>query len=207
MDGPQNVLFWGSVQTTELIIWCGRKCESTNSSNTSTFCTLFVPIWFLAALAALYLTLYTYNRREPTYNHGEPTYNHGEPTYNHGEPTYNHREPTYNHREPTYNRGEPLTATLDIEDEWIYDTTLIPLTIMTPTIMTTLIPLTQTTQNDKNPHNQLNLLNLNTLEHFTLTLTMTSTLTMIKGSKLWCQGSFALLRCSYCSVVSNTNLV
>ena len=130
--------------------------------------------WFLAALAALYLTLYTYNRREPTYNHGEPTYNHG--------------EPTYNHREPTYNRGEPLTATLDIEDEWIYDTTLIPLTIMT-----TLIPLTQTTLNDKNPHNQLNLLNLlNTSEHFTLTLNMTSTLTMIKGSKLWCQGSFAL---------------
>ena len=58
---------------------------------------------FLAALAALYLTLYTYNRREPTYNHREPTYNHG--------------EPTYNHREPTYNRGEPLTATLEIEDE------------------------------------------------------------------------------------------
>ena len=58
---------------------------------------------FLAALAALYLTLYTYNRREPTYNHGEST--------------YNHREPTYNHREPTYNRGEPLTATLEIEDE------------------------------------------------------------------------------------------
>ena len=65
---------------------------------------------FLAALAALYLTLYTYNRREPTYNHGEPT-------YNHGEPTYNHREPTYNRREPTYNRGEPLTATLEITDE------------------------------------------------------------------------------------------
>ena len=61
---------------------------------------------------------------------------------------------------------------------------LIPLTIMTPTIMTTLIPLTQTTQNDKNPHNQHNLLNLNTLEHFTRTLTMTSTLTLIKGSKL-----------------------
>ena len=58
---------------------------------------------FLAALAALYLTLYIYNHREPTYNHGEPT--------------YNHREPTYNRREPTYNRGEPLTATLEITDE------------------------------------------------------------------------------------------
>ena len=78
---------------------------------------------FLAALAALYLTLYTYNRREPTYKR----------------------------REPTYNRGEPLTATLEITDERIYAITRIPLTTMTPTIMTTLIPLPQTTQNHKNP--------------------------------------------------------
>ena len=88
-------------------------------------------IIFLAALAALYLTLYTYNRREPTYNHGEPA--------------YNHRELAYNRREPAYNRGEPLTGTLEIADEWIYAITLIPLTIMAPTIMTTLIPLTQKT--------------------------------------------------------------
>ena len=53
---------------------------------------------FLAALAALYLTLYTYN--------------HGELAYNRREPAYNRREPTYNRREPTYNCGEPLTATL-----------------------------------------------------------------------------------------------
>ena len=50
---------------------------------------------FLAALAALYLTLYTYN--------------HGEPAYNRREPAYNCREPTYNRREPTYNRGEPVS--------------------------------------------------------------------------------------------------
>ena len=102
---------------------------------------------------------------------------------------YNHQEPVYNHQEPVYNHQELLT--LEIEDEWIYDITLIPQTIMTPTT------LTQTTQNQRTPTSNpttSTTLNLNTLKDFTLTLTMTSTLTVIKSSKLWCQGSFALLR-------------